>query len=74
MLDLKLNPRKRLDERGITGLLGNIFVPIAHGIGIQVPTLQGDHAVNEYRFKSFGIAVAHLRYGEFDRKTLKPLE
>jgi hypothetical protein len=40
----------------------------------HVPTLQGDHAVNEYMFKSVDIAVAYLRYEEFDRKTFKPLE
>jgi hypothetical protein len=75
-LDLQRKPRQRLDERRISGLLGNVSVkfPIKHRIGFRVSTLHGDHGCNEYIFKPLDIAVAHLRYRKFNRKTFKPLE
>src|ERR1700687_1386505 len=74
-LDLQRKPRQRLDECGISGLLGDIFVkfPIAHSIGFNVSVLQGDHGFNEYIFKPPDVAVAHWRDGELNRETFEPL-
>ena len=74
-LDLQHTPRQRIDERGISGLPGDSFVkfPIAHGIGGHVSALQGGHGFNKHIFKPSDVAVAHVRYREFDRKTLKLL-
>src|SRR5260370_20931946 len=74
-LDLQREPRLRLDKRGISGLLGDSFVkfPIAHGICFHLPAQSGDHGFTEYIFKPPDVAVAHLRDGELDRETFKPL-
>src|ERR1700682_1203719 len=74
-LDLQRTPRQRIDERGISGLLGDNFVkfPIAHGIDGYVSAPQGGHGFIKHIFISSDVAVAHVRYGEFDRKTLKLL-
>src|SRR5258705_10014619 len=44
-LDLKRKPRQRLDQRGISGLLGNGLakLPIARSISFHVSALQGNH-------------------------------
>jgi len=75
-LDLQRNPRQRLDERGISGLLGDILVKIAiaHGISFCISALQGGRGFNKYIIKPQDVVVTHLRHSEFDRKTLKPLE
>src|SRR5260370_10473767 len=74
-LDLQRKPRQRLDQRGISGLLGDGLakLPIAHNIGFHVSALQGDHGVDKDIFKPPDVAVAHLRDGEFNRETFKPL-
>src|SRR6266851_7366311 len=74
-LDLQREPRLRLDKRGISGLLGDSFVkfPIAYRICFHIPALQGDQGFTEYIFKPPDVAVAHLRDGELDRETFKPL-
>jgi hypothetical protein len=50
---LQRNPRQRLDERGISGLLGDILVKIAiaHGVCFRISTLQGDRGFNKYIIK-----------------------
>src|SRR5580704_204347 len=75
-LDLQRNPRQHLDERGISGLLGDILVklPLAHGKCFRISALQRDHDPNEDILKSPDVVVAHLRDGEFDRETFKQLE
>jgi hypothetical protein len=75
-LDLQRNPRQRLDERGIFGLLGEILVKfsIAHGICFRISALQRGPCFNKHVLKPPDVAVAHLRDGKLDRKTLKPLE
>jgi hypothetical protein len=52
-LDLQRNPRQRLDERGISGLLGDILVKIAiaHGVCFRISTLQGGRGFNKYIIK-----------------------
>ena len=47
-LDLQRNPRQRLDERGIFGLLGEILVKfsIAHGICFGISALQRGPCLN----------------------------
>src|SRR6202051_4579504 len=63
-LDLQRNTRQRLDERGISGLLGNILVkfPIVHGICFRISALQGGAGFNEYFLKPPDIVVTHLRH------------
>jgi len=75
-LDLQRNPRQRLDERGIFRLLGEILVnfSIAHGICFRISALQRGPCLNKHVLKPPDVAVAHLRDGKLDRKTLKPLE
>src|SRR6202171_1980344 len=74
-LDLQRKPRQRLDQRGISGLLGDSVakLTIAYRISLRVSTLQGIHSFKEDVFKSPDVAVAHLRHGELNRETLKPL-
>ena len=66
---------QRLDERRISGLLGDSFVKFsfAQGVCLHISTLQGDHCFKKYIFEPSDGAVAHLRYGKLDRKTFKPL-
>src|ERR1700722_2813312 len=75
-LDLQRNPRQHLDERGISGLLGDILVklPIAHRKCFRISALQRDHDPDEDILKSPDVVVAHLRDGEFDRETFKQFE
>ncbi len=74
-LDLQRDPRQRLDQRGISGLLGDGLAkfPIALGISFDVFALQGVHGFNKCIFKAPDVAVAHLRDRELNGETFKPL-
>jgi hypothetical protein len=49
-LDLQGNPRMRLDERGISGLLGEVLVKfsIAHGICLRISAPQSGPGFKKY--------------------------
>jgi len=70
-LDLQRNSRQHFDERGISRLLGDTFAKfaIAHGISFSISALQGGSGFNKYILKPPDIVVAHIQYGELDRKT-----
>src|SRR5882724_3022086 len=70
-LDLQGEPRQSLDKSGVSGLPGDRFVkfPVSHGVCFNIALLQRDHRIGKHVFESSYIVIAHLRYGEFDRKT-----
>lgn len=69
------SPRQRIDERGISSLLGDSFVkfPIADGICFHVVALQGYHSFTKHISNRWISTVAHLGDGKLDGKTFQAL-